>query len=121
MRLRVKELAAMLPPQAQGVGRPIVDRAAWEAISQLPGLKDCVSAAEKSLEQPLPELTEELYLEFSRTGNRTALSERDFRPSRTAADLGGRRVCREPRAIPGRHRRHGQVALLGTQLVAAGP
>jgi hypothetical protein len=61
----------MLPPKAQGVGRPITDRAAWDGIARLPGFKGCVSAAEEALRQPLPELTEELYLDFSRTGNRT--------------------------------------------------
>jgi len=61
----------MLPTQAQGVGCPIDDRQAWEATAKLPGLKGVVARAEGVAAQPIPELTEELYLDFSRTGNRS--------------------------------------------------
>jgi len=68
---RVKAVAEMLPAHPLGVGRPIGDRTAWEAAAKLPGLKGIVTSAERVAAQPIPELTEELYLDFSRTGNRT--------------------------------------------------
>lgn len=68
---RVKVIAEMLPKMPQGVGRPIGDRQAWQAAAKLPGLKGIVAKAEGVAAQPIPELTEELYLDFSRTGNRS--------------------------------------------------
>jgi len=88
---RVEAVTAMLSPQAQGVGQPITDRAAWQAIAKLPGLKGSVARAEKLLKEPIPELTEELYLDFSRTGNRTRCQDVIFSPPRPRADAGGGR------------------------------
>lgn len=68
---RVEAIAEMLPEQPLGVGRPIGDRPAWEAAARLPGLKGIIASAERVAAQPIPELTEELYLDFSRTGNRS--------------------------------------------------
>jgi hypothetical protein len=67
---RVKAVTALLSPQPQAIGRPLDDRTAWQAAAQLPGLKRSVAKAESLLKQPIPELTEDLYLDFSRTGNR---------------------------------------------------
>lgn len=68
---RVKAVANMLQKQPQGVGRPIDDRRAWKVAAKLPGLKGIVARAEGVAAEPIPELTEELYLDFSRTGNRS--------------------------------------------------
>ncbi len=68
---RVESLAAMLPEAPVGVGRPITDRQAWEAVAQAPEFKRVVSQAERLKDRPIPEATDELYLDFSRTGNRT--------------------------------------------------
>jgi hypothetical protein len=70
-RERVSAVAAMLEQHPAGPGRPISDRDAWESLAELPALKGLVSRAESLLSQPLPEQPDELYLEFSRTGNRT--------------------------------------------------
>jgi len=68
---RIQALAAMLPESPVGVGRPITDRQAWQAVAKAPQFKRVVSEAERLMAQPIPETTDELYLEFSQTGNRT--------------------------------------------------
>jgi len=68
---RVEALAAMLPESPVGVGRPIADRQAWQAVAQAPQFKRVVREAERLMARPIPETTDELYLDFSETGNRT--------------------------------------------------
>ena len=67
---RVQRWAELLPEKPRGVGPTIEDRAAWAAAASLPGLKNVVRQAEQLQSQPIPELTDELYLDFFRTGNR---------------------------------------------------
>jgi hypothetical protein len=61
---RVQTLAQMLPDQPEGLGRPVSDRTAW-ATQIKPEIAD------RYLTEPLPEQPDDLYLDFSRTGNRT--------------------------------------------------
>ena len=68
---RVAEVAAMLPEDPAGLGRPISDRQAWEELAQTDAYRAIVERAGKLLDEPLPEQPDELYLDFSRTGNRT--------------------------------------------------
>jgi len=68
---RVREIAAMLPERPAGVGRPIGDRAAWDVLKKQDCFQAVLAEAEKLLNEPLPQTTDELYLDFSRTGNRT--------------------------------------------------
>lgn len=68
---RVAEIAAMLPDRPEGIGRPASDREAWAALAPLPSYASVVERAEPLLAQPIPEQPDDLYLEFSRTGNRT--------------------------------------------------
>lgn len=72
---RVSAIAAMLPDAPVGLGRPISDRAAWDALAATPLLQSIVAAAERLLAEPLPEQPDDLYLDFSRTGNRTRWQE----------------------------------------------
>ena len=67
----VKKYTALLPKTPQGVGRPIGDREAWQAVAKAPGFQGVVARAEKLLKAPMPELTDDIYLDFSRTGNRS--------------------------------------------------
>ncbi len=67
---RLAEVAAMLPEMSQGAGPRITDRPAWEAVAKAPGFQDVVRRAERFLNEPIPELPDDLYLDFSRTGNR---------------------------------------------------
>jgi hypothetical protein len=67
---RVQEISALLPPKPTGLGRPITDRAAWEKLAANPAFAQVIPNAEKLAREPLPELPDELYLDYSRTGNR---------------------------------------------------
>jgi len=67
---RLTALAAMLPKTPQGVGRPIGDRAAWTRLAANPAAAEIIARAEKLLATPVQEQTDELYLDFSKTGNR---------------------------------------------------
>lgn len=66
----VKRFAEMLPKTPQGVGRPIGDRQAWETVAKAPAFKGVVASAERLMAKPMPDLPDDLYLDFSRTGNR---------------------------------------------------
>ena len=77
----------MLPAEPKGVGRPIDDRAAWKAAARWPGLRDIVARAERIAGEPIPELTEELYLDYSRTGNRSRCQRVIFRRRERIATL----------------------------------
>jgi hypothetical protein len=68
---RIDQLAAMLPAMPQGMGRPITDRAAWKALAARPEFRTCLGDPERLFKQPLVVMTDDQYLDFSRTGNRT--------------------------------------------------
>ena len=67
---RVAEIAAWLPARPAGFGRPITDRAAWERLAKAPGFAAVVREAESLAKGPAPALPDELFLDFSKTGNR---------------------------------------------------
>ena len=67
---RVKEIAAWLPAQPAGVGRPITDRAAWEKLAAQKSFAPVVPAAERLAKSETPPLPDDLFLDYSRTGNR---------------------------------------------------
>ncbi len=68
---RRTQVAAMLDDKPAGPGRPIEDRAFWENFAGQSAWKALIPRAEKLLASPLPAQPDELYLEFSRNGNRT--------------------------------------------------
>ncbi len=67
----VAKLAASLPASPGGFGPTIADRAAWAKLAAGEGMRAAIRKAEGLLTAPMPELTEDLYLDYSRTGNRT--------------------------------------------------
>lgn len=67
----MEKIADMLPAKPRGFGRPIADRAAWERLAKARSYKGVIRRAEALLKQPIPESPDDLYLDFSRTGNRT--------------------------------------------------
>jgi len=67
---RVAAIAKLLPGMPTGLGRPISDRAAWDKLAAEPACQEVIARAEGVLKEPLPELPDELFLDFSRTGNR---------------------------------------------------
>ena len=68
---RIDEIAAWLPAEPAAAGARIGDRAAWDRLAALPSAAERIKAARKVLSEPIPDLPDDLYLEFSRTGNRT--------------------------------------------------
>jgi len=68
---RVREVAAMLPERPAGVGRPTSDRVAWDKLAANAAYQQAVKRAEPLLKLPIPEQPDDLFLDFSRTGNRT--------------------------------------------------
>jgi hypothetical protein len=83
---RVAEIAAMLPAKPAGFGRPISDRTAWEKIAKLPTFADTVAKVEKAAAAKLLPQPDELFLDYSRTGNRDHWQEVAFnRRGRVAA------------------------------------
>lgn len=67
---RVAEIAKMLPEQPAGPGQPISNRAVWDARRTDPEYGAMVKAAEKLLRSPIPDQPDDLFLDYSRTGNR---------------------------------------------------
>ena len=67
---RIEAIAAMLSEGPQGLGAPIADRTAWGAIATNPAFARVPRDAGKLLGQPLPAWNDDLYLDFSRTGQR---------------------------------------------------
>lgn len=61
----------MLPAQPQGLGPTIDDRQAWQRVAAAPAFQVVTRTAAKILKQPIPTLTDDLYLDFSRTGTRS--------------------------------------------------
>jgi len=67
---RIAQIADMLPEQPTPVGRPIDDRRFWQALARDPHAESLVRRAEAEMQKPPPDLPDELYLDFSKTGNR---------------------------------------------------
>jgi hypothetical protein len=67
---RVDQIAAMLSDETFAFGPKISDRAAWAELDRKPMIHALVARAEKLLADPIPPVPDELFLEFSKTGNR---------------------------------------------------
>lgn len=67
---RVAQIAAWLPASPQGVAPAIEDRAAWRQLAGRPEFADVVENAVRLAREPLPEQPDDLFLDYSRTGNR---------------------------------------------------
>ena len=68
---RVKAVTAMLSERPAGLGRPTTDRAAWDRLAADKAYPQAIRRAEQYLTEPLPDQPDDLFLEFSRTGNRS--------------------------------------------------
>jgi hypothetical protein len=68
---RIKMIASQLSEKPAGFGLPIGERSAWEDLAENDSFKRVISEADGLLEQSIPEQPDDLYLDFSRTGNRT--------------------------------------------------
>ncbi len=68
---RVKQIAALLAEGSAGFVVPISNRSAWRKLLKNDSFRRRISDAEDLLEKPIPDQPDDLYLGFSRTGNRT--------------------------------------------------
>jgi hypothetical protein len=75
---RIAEIAESLPEKPCADGAPASDRSKWEPLAETKEGKAIVSAAERLLAEPVPEVPDDLYLEFSRNGNRRNYEKRFF-------------------------------------------
>lgn len=66
----VREITRLLPAHAAGLGEPITNRAAWARLAALPGFARLVGEARDTARKPLPDSPDDLFLDFSKTGNR---------------------------------------------------
>ncbi|MFO7936240.1 MAG: heparinase II/III family protein [Kiritimatiellia bacterium] len=67
----IKRVAAMLPANPGSVGDPITKRDRWDQLRDHKAFAEVIPKAEKMLNRSIPEKTKSLYLDFSRTGNRS--------------------------------------------------
>lgn len=72
---QLSRLASWLPRKPAGVGRPVSDRTAWARAARHPSLLQAVPRAEFALLQPVPDLTDTLYLQYSTSGSREGYEE----------------------------------------------
>ena len=72
IRSESRQIAQMLGDQPFAFGPKIDDRAGWQRLAATKAYARAVKDAEKALAKPMPEMTEELYMLFKKTGRRTA-------------------------------------------------
>ncbi|MCD6392489.1 MAG: hypothetical protein J7M40_03180, partial [Planctomycetes bacterium] len=68
---RIDAVSAMLSEKPGGFGEPIGNRKVWDELAKKSSFNKVIRRAESHLKNPIPESSDELYLNFSRTGNRT--------------------------------------------------
>jgi hypothetical protein len=68
---RVTQVAALLAERPASFGVPISNRSAWRKLRKNDSFRRKISDAQELLDKPIPDLPDDLYLDFSRTGNRT--------------------------------------------------
>lgn len=84
---RTDEIAQWLPAEPKADGARIGDRAAWGRLARMPGAADVVKKAEEVASAPIPALPDDLYLEFSRNGNRRNYEDAYFSRERALSAL----------------------------------
>ena len=68
---RIKEISKMLANKPVFPAPSIQDRKAWEMLAKQSYIQGAVRLAKEPKRAKLPQMTDELYLEFSKNGNRT--------------------------------------------------
>jgi len=76
---RIDEVAQWLPETPRADGAPASDRARWDPLAATREGRVAIRNAEKINGEPVPDTPDELYLEFSRNGNRSNYQKRYFR------------------------------------------
>jgi hypothetical protein len=67
----IDSIAAMLPEGVFAFGPRINDRDAWQKLGDRPEIHAMIAKAVELISKPLPAVNDDLFLDFSRTGNRT--------------------------------------------------
>jgi hypothetical protein len=67
----ISEISPLLSEKPAGFGLPITERSAWDNLAKKDSFRRIISEAENLLKSPIPDQPDDLFLEFSRTGNRT--------------------------------------------------
>jgi hypothetical protein len=67
---RVQDISKMLPAAPRGLGEPITNRVAWDKLAGSASGQQWLQAVTHQLSQQFPEQPDDLYLEFSRSGDR---------------------------------------------------
>jgi hypothetical protein len=75
---RVAEIAGMLSDGLFAFGPKIGDRAAWGELAKKSELRVTIATAEQAATRPIPDLPDELFLEYSRDGNRENYQNKYF-------------------------------------------
>ncbi len=65
---RIQQIGTTLDADSGGPGQPISVRETWSTLAQLKSFQEMVSAAVEIEDEPIPELTEAIYLDYVRTG-----------------------------------------------------
>ena len=68
---RVAQIAALLPAAPAGLGAPATDRTIWATAARSLPVAEVLAAASRAAREPVPALPDDLFLEYSRNGNRT--------------------------------------------------
>lgn len=68
---RLEEIAAALPETPRADGAPASDRAKWDSLAATKDGRTVIGNAEKIIGEPVPDTPDDLYLEFSKNGNRS--------------------------------------------------
>lgn len=76
---RLREIEAALPAHPQGWGAPAADRATWKRAATTIPARELVQAAAEALLEPSPVIPDELYLRYSRDGNRVEFQQANLR------------------------------------------
>jgi hypothetical protein len=72
---RVTEISKYLLAKPKGPGVPAIDRAVWGGKSVKTKLGNLIPQAEKLAATPIPDQPDDLYLDYSKTGNRTRFQQ----------------------------------------------
>lgn len=76
---RIDEIAAALPERPCADGAPASNRAKWDSLAATKEGGIALRNAEKISDEPVPDTPDDLYLEFSRNGNRSNYQKCYFR------------------------------------------
>ena len=76
---RLAEIAAVLPETPRADGAPASDRSKWDPLAATKEGKTTIRNAERISGEPVPDTPDDLYLEFSRNGNRSNYQKCYFR------------------------------------------